>query len=171
MPSDPFNHLENDHRVIELVLGALERADAEYVDASFYQDVIGFVQDFADGIHHEYEESHLFPALEAAGVMRHMGPIGVMLEEHVQARASIARLGTHVEAGDLKAACAEGRAYAALLRDHIHKEEHALFMVGRSVLSEETAAELADRFARTPTQGPDSQSYESAARSIARRAG
>ncbi len=147
MDVDPFSELELDHRLIEVVLTALEAARPDTVDAAFFVDVVAFVRDFADDVHHRHEERLAFPALEAAGVLRHMGPIGVMLAEHDDARELILRLEGLSTAGELAAACEAGRAYAALMRDHIRKEEQALFVIGRSVLGDDAAAELSDRIA------------------------
>ena len=131
---DPFDDLEADHRVIDKVLSALEATTPENTDLGFFRSVIDFVEQFADGCHHEKEEAHLFPALVSAGILNEMGPIGVMLQEHQQGRAHRGRLADLLATGDLEALCAEGRAYAALMREHIMKEEQALFMMGRTML-------------------------------------
>ena len=131
---DPFEDLEADHRVIDKVLTALEHATPENVDVAFFERVVEFVQRFADGVHHKKEEDHLFPALVLSGMQQDMGPVGVMLEEHKHGRCHVGQLFQMLGFGDLNAMCAEGRAYASLMREHIMKEEHALFMLGRQLL-------------------------------------
>ena len=51
-----------------------------------------FLSIFVDKCHHGKEEEFLFPALEAKGVKREGGPIGVMLHEHEQGRGLVAML-------------------------------------------------------------------------------
>jgi hemerythrin-like domain-containing protein len=84
--------LMDEHRVIERVLGALEAVAARMssgasVRAEFFLEAADFIAGFADGCHHRKEEGVLFPALEAAGIPRAGGPVGVMLAEHEEARA------------------------------------------------------------------------------------
>jgi hemerythrin-like domain-containing protein len=134
---DPFEDLEADHRVIDKVLTALEAARPRNTDQTFFYDVVNFVRAFADGCHHDKEENFLFPALEDAGIQRTMGPVGVMLDEHKQARRFVERMERLLESGDLASLCQEGYGYAAVMRDHIYKEEQALFMMGRGMLSPE----------------------------------
>ena len=131
---DPFEDLEADHRVIDKLLTALEAATPQNTDASFFERVVEFVQRFADGCHHLKEEDHLFPVLVLSGVQQDMGPVGVMLEEHRTGRCRVGQMVKLLGTGNLEALCAEGRAYAKLMRDHIMKEEHVLFMIGRQMV-------------------------------------
>ena len=76
--------LIDEHRVIERVLAVLEKAaDRLEVDqgvqADYFLNAAEFIKGFADGCHHRKEEGVLFPAMEAAGIPRQGGPIGVML--------------------------------------------------------------------------------------------
>lgn len=54
------------------------------------EGIMEFLMVFVDKCHHGKEEDFLFPALEAAGVARDGGPIGVMLHEHERGRRHIA---------------------------------------------------------------------------------
>ena len=144
---DPLDVLDADHRVIERVLSALEIADAGAVDKAFFEDVVAFVEKFADGSHHQREEEHLFPALERAGIQRTMGPIGVMLEEHEAARRHVQTLRHLLASGTVDQLCVAGRAYAELMRGHIMKEDGVLFPMARSVLSPSAQRALHEGFA------------------------
>jgi hemerythrin-like domain-containing protein len=169
--SDLCQSLEAEHRVIEKVLDALERASDRVasggeIDDDFFRRAISFVREFADGIHHQKEESVLFPRMEAAGVPRDGGPIGVMLYEHDLGRRHIRAMSEVLEAaqtGDSGACHAlvdATRGYVELLRAHIHKEDAILFPMADRVLSESQKqiirAEFADaektRAAVTSTQ-------------------
>ena len=147
---DPFADLEAEHEVIRELLMALEAATPERCDGVFFRMVVDFIRRFADGIHHEKEEQHLFPALVRHGIHQEMGPVGVMLEEHQTLRGHVENMERQILAEDLEALCREGRAYAALLYDHIQKEEQALFVMGRSVLPPEVIKAVARAFAAIP---------------------
>lgn len=54
--------------------------------------IIDFLKLFADKCHHGKEEGILFPVLEAAGIQKHDGPIGVMLVEHPAGRGYIKQM-------------------------------------------------------------------------------
>lgn len=130
--------LSSEHRVIERVIASLE-AQADRLDAGhpvrpgFFVDAAGFIKGFADGCHHLKEEGVLFERMVAAGLPREVGPVAVMLSEHEQGRTFTRGMQSAAErlaAGDTAAAhevVANARGYAALLRQHIQKEDGILF--------------------------------------------
>ncbi|OQB40590.1 MAG: iron-sulfur cluster repair di-iron protein [Candidatus Latescibacteria bacterium ADurb.Bin168] len=149
--------LMKEHRGIELmlrVLGAISaRAGAgEALDTGELDGILEFLTVFADKCHHGKEEDILFPALEAVGIQRSHGPIGVMLLEHTEGRAIIKRLKDAVaeyKAGDRTAAnriASAGDDYAALLSQHIQKEDKVLYPMGDERLTPEKDAELVAAF-------------------------
>jgi hemerythrin-like domain-containing protein len=155
----PTDLLSQDHRVIERVLSSLEAAASRLqagtpVPPAFFIDAADFIKGFADGCHHRKEEEHLFLAMEEAGFPRFGGPIGVMLAEHDEGRRYTAALRTAAErlaAGDASAASAvveNARGYAALLRQHIMKEDNVLFMMAKRALPPEKQEELLEAFER-----------------------
>ena len=77
-------------RVLEVLAAKAARGDP--VPPQAVDQMIGFLTGFADTHHHHKEEEILFPALEDAGLPSDGGPVGVMLQEHVQGRALIAAL-------------------------------------------------------------------------------
>ncbi len=149
--------LKHEHRVIEhglLVLEAiadrLERGEA--VPRERVASLLEFFRDFADQCHHAKEEGLLFPELEAKGIPREGGPVGVMLEEHEQGRSyqqklreALARL---EEAQARQTFIEAARGYAALLREHIHKEDGVLFPLAEQALSEADDEKLVAGFER-----------------------
>lgn len=137
--------LVQEHEVIERVLDALEREvnkvmDGAPVDRAFFTSAIGFVRQFADGLHHQKEEQILFPALCDAGMPRDGGPVGVMLYEHDEGRGHIRAMDAALGAasdGDSAAReqlAHETLAYVELLRAHIQKENMILFPMAERVL-------------------------------------
>ncbi len=113
---------------------------------------VEFFRFFADACHHAKEEDLLFPVLEARGVPRDGGPIGVMLEEHRIARGLTREMAealpdarandSHARKKFLDAA----RGYIELLTNHIFKEDNVLFTLGDRVMSSDDQSSLAGEF-------------------------
>ena len=155
--------LMNEHRAVERVLKVLDRSanqlDAgEAVPASLFEDSVDFLRNFADKCHHGKEETALFPALARAGVPVEQGPIGVMLAEHEQGRSYIRAMAEALEGykrGDpaARSRLAESaRGYAALLAQHIRKEDTVLFPIADRVLSDATQQDLVAEFDRIESE-------------------
>ena len=137
--------LMEEHRLIERVIAILETATNRLeaggaVRPGLFIEACDFNKNFADGCHHKKEEGVLFKSMEAHGVPVESGPIGVMLFEHDQGRAftrSICQASGHLERGDQSAQVElinAARGYAALLRQHIYKEDNILFpMAARAI--------------------------------------
>lgn len=153
----PIDVLKTEHRVIEQVLACLDRMATrclaeKVLDAASARQAIDFFQNFADRCHHGKEEQRLFPLLEARGIPRPQGPIGVMLDEHEQGRRHLHAMAEEVgkyEAGALDAAVRFARHaedYVDLLRQHIQKEDHCLFAMAEQVLTEADQRTLVQSF-------------------------
>ena len=149
--------LMDEHKVILRVIGALETA-AQRVEAGqamrpeFFLDAAAFIKGFADGCHHRKEEGVLFKEMVAAGLPGESGPIGVMLSEHELGRAytrALREAALKLQAGDQDARPALVHAagsYAALLRQHLGKEDGVLYPMAGRVLSPEVQARLTNDF-------------------------
>lgn len=152
--------LIDEHRVVERVLAVLEKAAGRLesdrgVQADFFLSAADFIKGYADGSHHNKEEGLLFPAMEAAGIPRQGGPIGVMLAEHEEGRrlTRLMRAAAEKLAAGETAAKSEvivnARAYTRLLHQHIAKEDQVLFP-------------MADRVIQIPAQSSLEQEFERA---------
>lgn len=148
-----------EHRVIERVLDALDAAVGRVehggdIHPSFFLDASDLIRGFADGCHHQKEEGVLFKAMAAAGMPEGTGPIAVMLAEHEQARAYAQGLrdaAQRVQAGDDRAVpqvIQNARGYVRLLREHILKEDGALFPMANSVIPATEHANVLAEFSR-----------------------
>lgn len=153
----PTEILSGEHRIIEQVLGCLEQMayDATArgrLDKTSAEEALDFLRNFADRCHHGKEETHLFPAMEAAGFPRDGGPTGVMLDEHEQGRAHIRAMAEAIEgaaAGKsdaLQQFTTHAQGYIGLLREHIEKEDHCLFAMADRTFSEEDQQRLLTAF-------------------------
>ena len=137
--------LMSEHRVIERVIASLEKATQRLeqggsVQPEFFLDAAQFIKGFADGCHHKKEEGVLFKAMVANGMPSEGGPVSVMLAEHEQGRIftrGMRAAAEKLQAGDESARAAviqNARGYAALLRQHISKEDGVLFPMADRVI-------------------------------------
>jgi hemerythrin-like domain-containing protein len=137
--------LSEEHRVIEKAIPMLARLPEAPSGAA---EVLEFFQIFVERCHHGKEELHLFPALEARGALRREGLVLELLKEHGVARRYLRDL-----AGLLHPATVDGnessrqllaervRDLAALLQEHLAKEEDQLWpLVARTLTAEDDAA-------------------------------
>ena len=139
--------LKEEHRLIERLLRVLAQAagkveKGEEVSPTVFARALDFIRNFADRCHHGKEEDCLFPALEAHGLPRHAGPVAVMLSEHEEGRQYVQGMAQALEQwqkGDKSASRAvarNARGYAALLANHIPKEDNILYPMGENILPE-----------------------------------
>ncbi len=149
--------LRKEHEGIKVALAVLERLadDADEnkpLDIDDIEQTVDFLRTFADKCHHGKEEDLLFPALEAVGIPRQGGPIGVMLDDHVQGRKHIATMAESLpglRANDPAARsqfAAGARGYAGLLTAHIFKENNVLFPMAEQYLPADQHEALAKGF-------------------------
>jgi hemerythrin-like domain-containing protein len=144
------DELDRDHRAIEAVIerlaAAVRGADDE---TAFALGAFGldFFRKFADACHHTKEEQVLFPLLEARGIPKRGGPIGMMLHEHSEGRQLLADLDAALVARDRPRFDHAAGTYCALLRAHISKERGVLFPMGARALRLGDDESLVARFA------------------------
>lgn len=154
----PTELLKEDHRVIERMLKVLTVAadkleKGQEVDPSVFERSLEFIRKFADHVHHGKEEDILFNAIEAAGIPKQGGPVGVMLEEHDEGRKGVQKLAQGLEkyqAGDKSAAyqiVRGARDYAYVLRNHIPKEDDILYPMADEVVSPQAHSQILEQFA------------------------
>lgn len=181
----PTDILSQEHRVIERVLTCLEwmaeRCESSQVlNTVDAEQAVDFFRTFADQCHHKKEETHLFPALEAKGFSRENGPTGVMLYEHEQGRGFIRGMVDSFPAAGSgerdaqKRFVQSARHYIDLLRQHIQKEDHCLFMMANQALSAAEQQQLTDAFTEVEREhiGPGThEQYLQIANELAARYG
>lgn len=155
----PTTILMDEHRVIEQVLNCLERMaelceQGKPLDAEAANQAFDFIRTFADHCHHAKEEDLLFPLMEQKGFSRAHGPTGVMLIEHEQGRQLVRAMSEAVTKYTGGAAYAvrefatAARAFVALLRQHIQKEDHCLFAMADQALTPGEQQSLEESFTR-----------------------
>ncbi len=172
MDADSTQCLRDEHQVILRVLSCFEIAlqqsrDTGKAAREVFAPFVEFFRGFADKCHHCKEEDRLFPLLEAGGIPREGGPIGMMLKEHTQGRARVTAIAENLDAADaadnaaIETLLQNGEAFLVLLRGHIDKEDNCLFDMAPQALNadnvtailrayqeEEATEEYKERFSR-----------------------
>lgn len=130
--------LRKDHLLIEKVIRSMEVTlellkSGKKIPESILLPVIDFSKNFTDVCHHGKEEESLFPALEKAGMPRHMGPIAVMLMEHEITKQLAEKIDasakTYLSSGDVDALVSSISKYIEHVMAHLWKENNRLFVM------------------------------------------
>lgn len=133
--------LTREHRIIERALRVLERlTDEDSPAVERLEGVVEVLRVVGDRCHHGKEEQVLFPALAEVGHGPQDGPVGAMLVDHEEGRALLTELEDEAVAlragrGDPRRIARAGARYAALLRDHIEREDEVLFPMADELLA------------------------------------
>jgi hemerythrin-like domain-containing protein len=177
--------LDQDHRIIEVALPALERlgqqaAASRLAEGEAVEMTLAFLKTFVDAYHHGKEELHLFKAMERRGVHRDVGLVFHLLEEHGRGRKHVRALSASSAGavkGDPEAAkefADNAAAYLKLLRHHIREEDTELWPLAERALSDDDDGGLMAGYAEVEraTLGEGGREpYRGRAAEIARRAG
>ena len=139
--------LVDEHRLILRMIALLEKnapltAEGKYRNWQFYLDGIDFIRQYADRFHHAKEEDVLFKALVDNGMPKDNSPVAAMLMEHDQGRGFVRAMDTAVQEAQAGSSDSwqiiadNALRYAALLRDHISKEDEILYPLAERVIPE-----------------------------------
>lgn len=156
---DPIETLSNEHGLIRQYLDNLALATTHLEEGrrpsrAFFEKGIDFARTFADRFHHFKEEHVLFVRL----AQRKRGEIDAQVEalrhQHERGRELISAVAAALDgyeandAGHTAALVENLAAYIALLRHHIHLEDHVFYPMARKTLSADEISELEAEFAR-----------------------
>jgi hemerythrin-like domain-containing protein len=163
--------LKKEHQAIlkmveasETVAGRLKQG--ENVSSETLETFQEFFQIFTDQCHHGKEEDIFYPLLEARGMPKSGGPLGVMFNEHEQGRALVREMR---QAAEAYASGAQGSGarwaqaadqYAVLLRSHIQKEDMVLFPMAERLLSGNELERVADDFEKLEVEKMGAGTHE-----------
>lgn len=173
MKPDITRTLVDEHRLILRMIALLEKnaprtAEGSYRNWQFYFDGIDFIRQYADRFHHAKEEDILFKALIDNGMPKDHSPVAAMLMEHDQGRSYVRAMETAVleaqsgRSDAFQAIADNALGYAALLRDHIAKEDDILYPLSERVLPESMRVGILAGYQAAEAQAPPkfSEHYE-----------
>jgi len=168
--------LSREHEKILAVAGAMEREAAKLekkgIDADFFRQAIDFIRNYADKLHHAKEEDLLFKEINkcADDGCLHCNPVTQMLLEHDHGRDCVAMMEKGLNEKNKKSLAEGARGYAALIREHIFKEDNILYPMGDQAFSDETKASLLKQFKQIDkTRAKELAHYEKFADEVAQR--
>ena len=152
-----IDDLQHEHEAIGRVLTVLEgqlagAGEGLPFDTAVLRGSLEFLRGFADRCHHGKEEAALFPLLAAKSPIMETGPVKVLTGEHEAGRHLLRELEAALPGLDTKEPRSVHKArraielYTRMLRRHIAKENGIVFVLARSLLSEEDAEALERRF-------------------------
>jgi hemerythrin-like domain-containing protein len=125
--------LVNEHKNILKVVDALvKECDAidsgKKIDKDFLQKIINFIRNYADKLHHSKEENILFKEFyKSQNIIYNPEKPKPYEREHEQGRNFVKKMMEGLEKDNKKEIIENARAYAKLIRQHISKEDNALF--------------------------------------------
>jgi hemerythrin-like domain-containing protein len=142
-------------RVVDVAAGeAIRVREHGRADGERVGKIADFLSGFADACHHAKEEKLLFPRLKEIGAVEKGCPVEQLMEEHDEGRAHVRAMRENLPRaanGDRAAALTLATHladYAALLREHIRKENDLLFPCADHHLSADDQRDLAQGFER-----------------------
>jgi DUF438 domain-containing protein len=181
MPDHWADLLIKDHETTEKVFDVMGQAlqTPSGPSPTMVGELIAYLAEYVDGCHNKKEENVLFPLCEQRGIPRQGGPLAVMLDEHQQGRAILARLRPLAEAyaagnaAVLDSLRTTFESYSSLLKDHFWKETDILYPMARRVFSpQDDASVLRGIEATEAALGPDTRRrYYAMAASICSKGG
>ena len=139
-------------QMIEITQTILNKNDETKVNLQHVEEIIDFVQNFADKYHHLKEEDVLFMELEKHGMPREGGPVGVMLSEHDEGRNYIkhaAKAVIEYKEGNTDALTdieSNLLNFCTLLTNHIAKENNILYPMAERMLPESILETMSQDF-------------------------
>jgi len=149
---EPLEVLKNEHGLIGQFLENLEEALKKLeIDQrpprEFFDQAIRFVKLFPEGYHHHKEELVMFVQVAQKHAGEFDGEIEALRHQHEVARNYISELALALNGYEEGAQVQTDKvientaAYIALMRNHIHKEDHKFFpMVAEALTPEEMDA-------------------------------
>lgn len=160
--------MSEEHQLILRMIALVEKnaalaEEGRFSDWNFFlEGAIPFIREYADRFHHAKEEDVLFKALVANGMPKENSPVAAMLMAHDQGRAFVRGMEQAAqkalageETKEVIATLAENaRGYAALLRDHIDKEDNILYPLAERVLPETLRPAMVDAYAASEAKTP-----------------
>ena len=150
--NSPTQILVAEHEIILRVIGAITKEchalknERKNLDKKFFVSSIDFVRNYADKFHHAKEKDILFVEFCKNAHLAHCNPIEQMLYEHRLGREFIQNLEQGIKNNDKNKAIENGLGYAALLEEHIYKENNILYPMADEILSDKAQKEMLRKF-------------------------
>jgi hemerythrin-like domain-containing protein len=155
----PLETLTNEHGLIRQFLDNMTHVThriekGEKVSIAFFEKAVDFARGFADDYHHFKEEHVLFVRLAQKKSGEIDAQLDALRQQHERGRAFVSGMSKalegYVDGDPMKTVdlLENASAYCALLRHHIHIEDHVFYPMAKKALSAEDMAEVNEEFDR-----------------------
>ncbi len=143
--SGALSILRDEHRRILEVFANFERrcSAAGELSAEYIEDLLAFVEIFIDANHHGKEERALFGTTDEHPWLSSFALL--LNEQHTEGRTLVRAV--RCARGRGESGLSELRSFVEFLREHIARENEAIFVSIEQALDENSNGALADRFA------------------------
>ena len=143
--SEAIAVLRDEHRRILAVFDRFEQrcSEPEKLSAEYVEALLAFIEIFIDGNHHGKEERALFGTTDEHPWLSSFALL--LNEQHTEGRLLVRAV--RCARGRGESGLPELRAFIAFLRDHIARENDAIFVSIEQALDENSNAALLERFA------------------------
>lgn len=133
------------------VVDAMERESRRMLAGSnlepeFWRRVVEFLEHFLDRLHHEKEESVLFPELHRLGLTEHIDSVMALSAEHAEGRRMMRTILEALARRDANRLSHASIGFCRRERQHIAREEDQLLPACLKALASEHAARLGQAF-------------------------
>ena len=147
-----LDELRREHTIILDVVGRLEASvSGEAARPDFVRAAVAFLRAYADANHHGKEEDVLFPVMRRDEFLASLAKM--LGAEHEEARGLIAGIEKVIDSrGDARSVSRLVGDYAALIRDHIRREDEMIFGAVESTLDAGDEEEIRREFRRIEAQ-------------------
>lgn len=151
--------LSNEHGLIRQYLDNLELAarkieDGQRPPREFFDRAVEFARTFVDKFHHFKEEHVMFMRLAAKHDGQLDGQLDTLRYEHERGRSLVSGMAQAISGyaeGDARktgALLENAAAYVALLRHHIHVEDHVFYPLSAKTMTAEDMGALENEFGK-----------------------
>lgn len=126
--------------------------DGSEIDNDFFTQVIIFLREYADGIHHTKEEDILFNILYEEGLDEQDKELKRLIHQHVLSRGLFEEIEKALRSNSKRSLIKLFREYINMIRDHIREEDEVLFPMLEILLNEKAKGKILDQFSHADQQ-------------------
>lgn len=138
---------QNILKVIDVVLNECDQIEkGKETEKAFFEEVVNFIQTYADRFHHAKEEDILFKTMLHSLENMHCNPIPVMLHEHDEGRQYVKGMVEALNQNNKVGLLENSRGYCYLLQEHIYKEDNVLYPMAEQVLNDEQKQQVENSY-------------------------
>ena len=147
----PVDVLREEHQLLLRVVDAMENESRDMLaggrmEPEFWRRVVEFLEHYQDRLHHQKEESVLFPELARLGLARAVASVAALSAEHSEGRRAVRTILDALARRDVSRLSHAAIGFCRRERMHIAREEEQLLPACAEALSADQAARLAQAF-------------------------